>query len=163
MANYATFTEGNDYVLTNKLAIDRAPWDDADEGDKTVALTMATAAIDQLNYAGCKADSTQVNQFPRVAEGTTVSEIEAPVADTTFPLAIKEASIEIAIAFLDEVRIDIEIDNLKVSGFSYSDARGTYTGAGVSAHYAAGIPSNTAWRMILPFLRDTRGIKLSRV
>jgi len=162
MPNYATEIEGTDYVSKYIMPINQSPWTEADINERQIALNIATKAIDNLNFAGCKADPLQENQFPRVAEGNTVSDTATPTPDSSVPEKVKFACIELALTYLDNVNPDLEIQNLNVKSFKHSDASATYDDA-PTANIAAGIPSNTAWRYLMPFLADIRGIKLSRV
>ena len=147
MSNYVDAAYADTYFSTR---LRTASWDDATSADQEAALTMATNAIDQLNFLGEKAEEDQENQFPRGD-------------DTTIPTAIKQATCEVAIAFLDGVEPDKEFENLFKTSNAFGGVRTTFDGDAIPEYFAAGIPSFSAWRLILPFLRDLRVLKLRRV
>lgn len=125
-------------------------WDQALYSDREAALIEATRAIDNLNYGGDKASTTQNLQFPRND-------------DTVIPTEIEFACYEIAITLLDEVDMDQEVQTIGVMSEAYSGARTTYDGDFVNEHIRAGIPSIKAWEYLKPFLRDPRLLRVSRV
>lgn len=147
MSNYADASYADTYFSTR---LKTAPWDDATSDEQDRALTMATRIIDNLNFLGDKADEEQDNQFPRGD-------------DTETPTAIKQATCEIALALLDGVDPDKEYENLFKTSNAYGGVRTTFDGDAVPEYFAAGVPSFSAWKLILPFLRDPRGLKLRRV
>jgi len=125
-------------------------WDRSTSNDKESALIMSAAAIDKLNFAGSKNDSTQSLQFPRND-------------DTDVPVEIEYAAYEVAIALLDGYDKDQEIETLGVLSEAYSGVRTTYDIHYVNEHKRAGIPSSEAWDYLKPFLRDPTQLKVSRV
>lgn len=154
---YGTIIRANRY-FDNRLR--NRDWVDASLDDKKRALTEATTIIDTLNYVGEKTDSTQLHQFPRRAIG---SDTVTPTIDTTVPNDIEVACYEIAIALLSGIDPDREIENLATSVQGFSQARATYDRAYVLEHIAAGVPSAKAWRLLKPYLRDPRRVKVCRV
>lgn len=124
-------------------------WDDATSADRTKALKMATQAIDSLPFAGSKADDAQARQFPRGA-------------DVVVPDPILKACCELALALLDDVDPNLEIENLANSRQGMSDARIERDTSYAQEHIRAGIPSIQAWMLLKPFLRDERVIGLDR-
>ena len=156
MSHYIT------YIEATALADDRLDtdaWDDAVTADGSIAgeagsqtyksVAMATKIIDRLNFLGSKLDADQANQFPRDD-------------DTDVPDDIKEACFEIALALLDGVDPQIEAENLGMISQGYANVRSTYD-RGVGAEYiAAGIPSSTAWRYLLPYLRSPHFVDVLR-
>jgi len=147
MSNYADETWADTYFST-KLNVE--PWTDADSGDKTKALTMATEAIDRLNYLGTMTDPDQENQFPRDA-------------DIIVPVDIQKACAEIALKLLDGVDPDNEFEQLAMVSQGYSNVRSTYDRSTPLPHLVAGIVSITAWRYLKPYLRDERVMRIDRV
>ena len=125
-------------------------WDQAVYNNREAALIQATRLIDKLNYGGSKSDSAQNLQFPRND-------------DVTIPPEIEYACYEIAISLLDGVDMDQEAQTIGVMSESYSGARTTYDGDFVNEHLRAGIPSIEAWDYLVPFLRDPRQLRVSRV
>jgi hypothetical protein len=84
--------------------------------------------------------------------------------DTEVPDEILIACWEVAYALLDGVDPDLDVENLGVSSQGYASIRTTYArNQALVEHLMHGIPSATAWRYLMPFLRDADKIKLSRV
>lgn len=145
--NYLTPSEAQE-IADERLNVEA--WDDAVNEDGSSfgnpgtltykALTMATKIIDRLNYRGAKAESSQVNQFPR---GT----------DTSVPSDIQQACFEIALALLDGVDPQLEAEALRRKSQGYANVRSTYDSEMVAPHIVAGVPSLTAWRYLVPYLR----------
>ena len=130
-------------------------WKGATTAEKTIALTEATQRIDRLRFAGYKIDDDQILEFPRYYE-----EIEG---DEVVPDNIKIATYELAFALLDGADPDMELENLAVTGHTYSNIKMTRTGQDTLAHIAAGIPSATAWRYLFPYLMTSKTIRIHRV
>ena len=156
MANYITVSEAQAYAderlnveaWSTAKETDGSNWGDA--GTLCVkAITMATKAIDRLNYRGSKLVATQANQFPR---GT----------DTTAPGDIMRACFEIALALLDGVDPEIETENLQLTMQNYANMKASYDRSVASPYFAAGIISATAWRYLLPYLRDVKKVNIMR-
>ncbi len=157
MANYLTYVEAQE-IADERLNVEA--WDDAvtedgsiagDPGSTTYkALSMATKIIDRLNYRGVKYDVDQANQFPR---GT----------DTTVPDDIGQACFEIALALLDGVDPQFEAENLSMTSQGYANVRSTYDRELTAPHISAGVPSLTAWRYLVPYLRDPRYVDFLRI
>ena len=116
---------------------------------KVKALISASKRIDQLNFAGTKTDASQPLQFPR---GT----------DTLVPVEIEEATYEVALALLKGIDPDTERDNLSATVQAYGSVRTEYDRTSLPPYIVAGIPSQTAWIKLLPFLEARRVVKLSR-
>jgi len=144
---YATIAWCTTYFST---VLNVEPWTEATDAERTAALTMATDAIDRLNFLGEKTDSSQTNQFPRDA-------------DTIVPEDIQKASAEIALRLLDGVDPEIEFEQLGMVSQGYANVRSTYDRSQPPPHIVAGIVSITAWRFLKPYLRDWRGVKVNRV
>ena len=156
MSNYITYAEAED-IADERLDVDA--WDDAvvtdgstagDPGSLTYkSVAMATKIIDQLNYKGKKTSDTQDNQFPRDD-------------DTSVPDAINNACFEIALALLDGVDPQIEAENLGMISQGYANVRSTYDRTAPMPNIAAGVPSITAWRYLVPYLRDIYSVDFLR-
>jgi Fe-S cluster assembly ATPase SufC len=145
--NYRTIEEAEEYFAT-RLHTDA--WDDAEEEDRTKALTMATKIIDMFNYKGEKTSDAQENEFPRGG-------------DTDIPSEILEACCEIALKLLDEIDPDIEIDNLNKVSSAFASVKSNYDKSFIPEHLTVGVPSATAWRQMAPYLRDAKSVTVSRV
>lgn len=124
------------------------PYTEACTDDKVKALQMATRAIDQLNFAGDKADEAQLRQFPRGE-------------DTEVPDPIMQACCELALALLDDVDPNLEVENLNRAAQGVGDAR-IQRFDYAQDHVRSGIPSIQAWILLCPFLRDTRILDMDR-
>ena len=146
MEIYSSIPEADSY-FTERL--NTSVWDNSDDTDKFKALAMATRAIDRLNYAGAKTDSDQELEFPRGE-------------DVDVPEEIKIAAYECALAFLDGVDPNMEIEHLAISSQGMAEARTTYDRAFALEHFRMGIPSATAWTFLKPYLRDPNYFTISR-
>lgn len=140
--------ETGDNLSLNRL--NTSAWDDASDPNKTIAIKMSTVAIDQLNFIGEKVEDDQELEFPRDE-------------DTTIPVGIQQATFEISLALLDGADPELDFASLNQVSSGIANVRATYNRASNPAHIIAGIPSSTAWRYLLPYLRDSRAIKMSRV
>ncbi len=153
MAAYGTYIEGNAY-FANRLH--STAWDEAISSQKTVALAESSSRIDRLRFSGIKVDADQDLEFPRYygdeADGTEV-----------IPDELQNACFEFALVLLDGVEPDLEFENLGVSSHRFSGVGMTNNPNANLDHIAAGIPSATAWRFLMPFLADSKGIQLNRV
>lgn len=149
MSQYATLLEANAYFATRMHS---GLWNSTNVSDRNASLIQATRIIDRLNFRGDKTilDGTQLLEFPRGG-------------DIVVPDDIKIASYEIAFALIDGVDPEQETDNLAVVSEGYSSVRTTYDRNVTQPHLAAGVPSMTAWRYLLPYLDDDKSFKLSRV
>ena len=147
MANYGTIALANTYFGAR---LETDDWDNAVIGDRTAALTMATKAIDRLNFVGDVATMGQDNQFPRGD-------------DTDVPDAILEATYECALAFLKGVDLELEQEMIGVNSDAYSGVRTTYDSHTRQDHIKAGIPSYQAWTLLLQYLHDPREVTIRRV
>jgi len=154
--NYLTPEEAQE-IADERLNVEA--WDDAVDEDGSnfgnpgtltyKALAMATKIIDRLNYRGEKYSATQENQFPR---GT----------DTVVPDDIGQACFEIALALLDGVDPAMESDNLAMTSQGYANVRSTYDRELPVPHISAGVPSVTAWRYLVPYLRNPNYVDILR-
>jgi len=146
-------------------------WSGAVAADRPKALLAAAKIIDALNFKGYKstvyaamlANSSITQADIRVAE--VAQELEFPRdADATVPVAIEEACYEIAYALLDGRDPEMELEALAVTSQRYAAVGTSYDrSVSPSAHILNGVPSMVAWRILLPYLRDSNEIKLSRV
>lgn len=129
-------------------------WDEASDNQRKASLLEAALRIDRLNFRGTKTDTTQKLEWPRK---------NTKFDDDIIPEDIKIANVEVAFALLDGVDPDLEHENLAAVAEGASSMRTTYSRASVPEHFAAGIPSFTAWTYLRPHLADVRRIKLRRV
>jgi hypothetical protein len=125
-------------------------WDSASDTDKEKALASATRLIDRLNFEGAKTDPNQVAEFPRNG-------------NETIPKEIGIAACEIAIALLDGVDCEKEIEKIHITNIRYAGVSETYDRSIAVEHWRAGIPSAVAWSYLRAFLHDPAQINFSRV
>lgn len=145
--SYVTPTQAKTYL---EGVLDTTAWDEATFNEQDRALTMATRAMDRLDFQGEKAVETQSLQFPRGE-------------DTIVPEDICSACVELALRLLDGVDIDLEDEGLRVKAQGYASARITYDSEFTPEHIRAGIPSKRAWAFLKPYLRDLEQLDLARV
>lgn len=133
---FGMMLEGQRWVYTERLK-------------RVQALMSATRRIDLLNFIGEKANAAQPLQFPR---GT----------DTVVPVEIRHATYELALALLKGVDPDTEADNLSITVQAYGGLRSEYDRTSTQPHFKAGIPSQTAWNYLLPYLNPRLEMILRR-
>ena len=144
MSNYITIADADTYFSTK---LNTTPWDNATDANKTKALTMATDAIDRINFIGSMTDEDQDNQFPRGG-------------DTTVPTDIQYACAEEALALLDGKNPEMEYENLRLESQEYAKTKSKYRD--YPHNIIAGIMSAKAWRYLLPYIRDDQEVTISR-
>jgi|WetSurMetagenome_2_1015567.scaffolds.fasta_scaffold64766_3 hypothetical protein len=168
---YGSLVKANAYFLTR---LHSEAWDNSNVTDQTKALYTATRIIDRLNYKGYKHATYVVleaaeeyedvlEEDKRAAEAS--QELEFPRdSDTVVPSDIEWACFEIALALLDGVDPDVELENLGVTSQGYGGARISFNrDQQPIEHLLHGIPSAMAWRILKPFLRDSHAIITVRV
>lgn len=112
----------------------------------TVNVTALTYLANAFASAGTGQTlpcANQPNQFPRGD-------------DVAVPDPIAQACCELALALLDDVDPNIEIENLQNKMQSIDGGRTERDTSYVQEHVRAGIPSIQAWMLLVPFLRDTQ-------
>lgn len=132
------------------MMLEAQRWHYTERLRKMQALVSATRRIDRLNFVGEMADASQDLQFPR---GT----------DTTVPVEIEQACYELALVLLKGVDPDTEHDNLSMVVQAYGGLRSEFDRTTVPPYIKAGIPSQTAWNLLLPWLQPVTGLELRRV
>lgn len=150
MTAYISVEDAQDYFDER---LNTSAWDDhsvSGDNSQEKALKQATRIINRLNFIGDKTDSAQENQFPRGG-------------DTEIPSDIEIACCEIAIALLDGVDPEIELENLNMKTSAYGQTKVDYDRTNPAEHIIAGVPSATAWRYLKPYLRDSRLVAVTRV
>jgi len=110
-----------------------AAWDDSTDEIKTVALTHATTLIDRLS-------------------------ITIP---TIVPQDIKDANCEIALALLEGKDPNAEAEGASVKSFKIGPVSQTNRDVD-QIHLLRGIPSLSAWRLLMPYMKDDYAIRLHR-
>lgn len=144
------YIEVADAELYFQERINSQAWFNAEPNDQLAALKTATRYIDRLNFIGDRVDVDQEHQFPRGD-------------DVDVPEDVKQATCEIAYALLDGIDVEVEHNNLDMVSQGYGNVRSTYERTMKPEHMLAGIPSIVAWRLLLPYLPDSRIIAVTRV
>jgi len=143
---YADASGGDTYFAAR---IGSDAWDNSETVDKDKALAHATRIIDTLSFLGSKAESSQENQFPRYGQSDV-------------PTSIIYACCEIALALLDGINPELELENLSQISSGYANVKSTFNRDQLPEHILAGVPSSTAWRLLKPWLVDNRSIVMIR-
>lgn len=144
---YGSPSDATDYF---NYRMNSEAWFSSNLQEQNMALADASRRIDRLNFNGVKTNPTQAQSFPRGG-------------DVTVPQDIIIATYELAIALLDGVNPDFEIENLQLSNIKFGPTTSIRDTSTVPFYIRAGIPSATAWSYLLPYLRDQSVIELSRV
>lgn len=169
-----TYTDiaGAQVYFNGRLNTD--PWDSATDLDKSRALLMATRAIDRLNFAGLRtADFTARVSNAGLDGGIISTAIIPPSSDTqalefprdgktTIPQDIVAACCECALAFLDGIDPEIELQSGGVTSQRFGSVNETYDSHIVNLAFRNGIPSTLAWNYLFPYLQDPNTVTLRR-
>jgi len=147
--SYVTNENADIYFVTRYPSDE---WDIAIDKDKTQTLATATRLINQLNFVGDKAVSTQINEFPRGLATTIL-----------IPVAIMDACCEIAYALLEGHDVNYDIETLNVVNSKFGNVTLNKDIHSTSMHLIHGIPSGIAWQLLRPYLRATSTIKIERI
>jgi hypothetical protein len=161
MANYATLDQANDYFRPRLYT---EIWDAEDPARKDKALTVATASINQLAYMGRPTPAALAagNQFPRGSGGGSTDPYSPWSDDQTVPDDIMHACCEEASSLLTNNPDDAFRDT-GIKSEAYSSVRVEYTDTSALEMSLSGITSPTAWRLLLPYLRDKRNLNYKRI
>lgn len=156
--SYVTIAEADAYFST-RLGVD--VWDSSSSNDKQKSLYEATRAIDRLAYIGVTTDYYNQHVFNMLPSGQT---LQFPRnGDIIIPQGIKNACCECAIAFLDGVDTDAEIQNIGIISDTFASVKQVRQGSFIQPYTLAGIPSARAWMELIPFLADPREVRMVRV
>jgi hypothetical protein len=82
--------------------------------------------------------------------------------DKIVPVAIKQATCEIAYQYLNGFNFELEIQSLGVIHQSFSSTRDSFDRRFAQEHIRAGINSAKAWIYLKPFLRDPKHLRIAR-
>lgn len=159
VTSYATVAEGDTYFESK---LNSSVWDEASDADKTIALAMATKAIDQLAYQGRPTqDAFDANhQFPR-GSGGGIQDVWSE--DTEVPQDVIDATIEEAYSLLAGNDPDENRKNTRITSEAYASVRVSYSEGAPLENEMSGITSQAAWRLLLPYLRDKNTMNMVRV
>lgn len=155
--SYVTVEYADSYFATR---MNSDTWDNALINDQQKSLYEATRAIDRLAFSGVK--SNYYNHSV-LKQSLVVQPLEFPrngLVDV--PEGILFACCECALAFLDGMDIDSEINRAGVLSQSFAAVKQTKREDVVAPYILAGIPSPTAWMYLTPYLADPREIRLIR-
>lgn len=126
-----------------------ADWACHSREDKLRFLTSASRRIDRLNFICQKADENQLLQFPRTG-------------DTRVPVVIEQATYELAMKLGTGIDPDTEAENLSRTISLYGSMRSVYDRSFVPEYTRCGIPSQTAWNLLYPYLRSNLHLEILR-
>lgn len=144
-------SDANDY-FTTKLHVKF--WTNASEDNRQRSLYEATRIINRLSYIGTKADSSQEHEFPRTIDCLTQTEV---------PQDILDACCEIAYALLSGIDVQKEYEKIQMHSKTFQSIQTTYDRQSIPRHIVSGVPSLTAWTLLLPYLKDSQEIRINRV
>jgi hypothetical protein len=148
--SYVTETEATAYISAYKLEREREPWITASIGERNIALSRATRAIDRLPFKGVRSTTDQAHAFPRGD-------------DTEVPNDIKYACAELALALLDGRDPSYEFENLVFTSKRFGNVSTTSSEKAYRNHIVAGIPSYDAWVLLVPYLKNFDSFDIGRV
>lgn len=143
---YGSLSDADNYFYLHEKHDD---WNVFTREQKLRFLVSASRRIDRLNFIGQKADSDQFLQFPRTG-------------DTVVPYQIEQATYEVALRLGEGIDPDTEADNLSRTSEGYGMTKTTYDRSFVPDYIRAGIPSQTAWNLLFPFLRSILNVEIVR-
>ena len=127
--------------------------------------------IDALNFKGDKHPVYEVLQNNSLASSSEIQEAEVSQtlefprdADTEVPEAVRVATYEIAQSLLDGKDPDIELEALGIKSYGFQGETTSHNREQVPIeHIINGVPSEQAWRLLRPYLREDDAILLSRI
>jgi hypothetical protein len=114
--------------------LNTAAWDAANTDNRNKALKESTTRINNLNFKDDYPDTSDV---------------------------FKEACSLIAARLLDGIDMEAEADSLGIISQGVSSAR--MTREAIPPHTVAGIPSQVAWNLLLPYMEGLTTVRLDRV
>jgi len=169
MSYYGTLAKAETYFDTR---LDTESWDEATNINKIKALTMATRAIDRLNFIGEKVDNDQELEFPRNfndAENEAINYFEYGGYITysedydmnVMPEDIENACYEIALALLNGKDAELEFESANLTITQMGPIQGNFD-TNTPEYILSGIVSYYAWQFLKPYLRDSRTMKVFR-
>lgn len=148
VGHYGSLDEASSYFASRLY---NRPWVGANPQKKRAALVEATQLIDNLDFWGAKNDDLQALEFPRNSITSSV------------PVAIRQATYEIALKLLEGFDVDKEVSALTVTGIGFAGKRSTFDRSSNQDHTRNGIPSFKAWQLLVPYLSDPRSLTMVRV
>jgi hypothetical protein len=167
---YGSLTDADEYF---SYRLHEYVWTESTATQKRNALIAATRLIDSLNYKGYK---KAVNDLPDTASEDAVmtawksQPLEFPrgskagESDTTVPNDIIRACYEIAYALLSGKDPEAEIESTLITSQAYDRVRTSYDRGLLPLENVMNmIPSVQAYNLLLPYLKDSMTIGISRI
>lgn len=131
---YATLEEADLYL---ESVLDTEPWDYSTDIKRTKALKQATRMIQALN----------------------IPTFEAPI-----PQDIINATVAIAIRFLDGYDPELELENASVASMTFGSIKqANKLDEEIPLHVLAGIPSAYAFNILKRYMPDLTTVRLNRI
>jgi hypothetical protein len=169
-ASYVTVEDAENYF---EFRLHASAWEDAENDDKCRALVTATRLIDRLNFAGLRtADYNRLQPInwlipqPRTLDPSSLpgQNFEFPRnGSVTIPQDIVDAACEIALALLDGVDPELEMQGLGTVSQRFAAAGTTFDTSQARMAFRHGIPSFKAWNLLTPYLADPTEVVMRRV
>lgn len=161
ISHYGTIEGGDLYF---NAGLDGRRWKATSPTKKQQSLVSATRIIDKFNYAGSKANSGQILQFPRKNTYTDpITEEVTETKDDNVPEDIALATYLIAEKLLDGWNPDMEADNLTSIQHKYDKTAVLNTREFIPEHLRAGVPSAKAWSLLKSYMRDPQLLEIVRL
>jgi hypothetical protein len=169
-ASYVSVEYAEDYF---EFRLNSSAWDDASADDRCKALVSATRCIDRLNFAGLR--TSDYNRLlpiefripiPRDLDPSSLpaQNLEFPRnGATTIAQDIMDATCEIALALLDGIDPELEMQGLGTLSQRFSSAGTSFDPAQARMAFRHGIPSFRGWNLLFPYLADPTETVLKRV
>ena len=167
-SSYATIQEAQAYF---DCKLHESAWSTSNPLQREPALIEASRIIDSLNFKGEKnvvyllldADADSTAAEIRAANATQVLEFPRG-ADTVVPDRILWACFEITYALLDGVDPQMELESMSMNDYGIGSVRASFNRTQApQEHFMNGVPSATAWKYLVPFLRGGDHCRLIRV
>lgn len=150
MEAYIAISDADMYMLSRVFS---DAWTNSADDKKQQAILHATRIIDDLSFKGRKATTAQQLRWPRIMQEG---------ADPILPQGILDACCEIALALISGIDPEKEFRNLTRTSGGYGSLRHSKDTTMVEPHFAAGVPSISAWNKLLPWLTDIYSVKILR-
>lgn len=146
-STYQTADDVSAYALTKPWT---DAWDNADSDLQEKICFEATRRIDRLDFIGQKLVSDQALEFPRLGQ-------------TVVPDDILRAHSELCVEIAAQGPPDPSGTGAGILSERFAGVSVTYDTRLTSAHIQAGIVSEMAWALLLPYLNSGRGVHIRRV
>lgn len=176
-ASYLTVDQAEFYFAAR---VETSAWANSTLQQKNAALIDATRRIDRLNFTGLRTFDynrrfAEIDPNEGGVYGTNIIRpsdappphgqlLEFPRNGSIYiPEDILRACAEVAYATLDGIDPEMEMQNLNRTSQRFGAVSESYSLQYINQAFLNGIPSITAWNMLLPYLQDPREITVARV